>query len=140
MIASKPVRQRGSHRRWPLSEKRRIVELTLQQGASVSAIARAHGVNPTSLSHWRTLYAAGKLAARAQRATLNGGSSRSKPTLLPVRVESSDSVIEGALSRSLPSQRIGIVQLTFACGATLRIENDRLDLAMICALVAQVQR
>jgi transposase-like protein len=140
MIASKAVRQRGSHSRWPLSEKRRIVELTLQRGASVSGIARTHGVTPTSLSHWRTLYAAGKLAARIQRATLNGGSSRSKPMLLPVRVESSDSVIEGGSARSSPLHRIGIVQLTFACGATLRIENDRLDVAMICALVAQVQR
>ncbi len=64
MAISKSENERSSHRRWPLAEKRRIVELTMRKGASTCAIAREHSVHPTSLSHWRTLYRVGKLDAQ----------------------------------------------------------------------------
>jgi transposase-like protein len=35
----------GKRKRWALSEKRRIVELTLAAGASVAQVAQAEGVN-----------------------------------------------------------------------------------------------
>lgn len=137
MVASEAAHQRPPHRLWPLSEKRRIVELTLCEGASVSAIARAHGVHATSLSHWRTLYAAGTLVAGAPQATR--GRRRSDATLLPVTITPTDSVAERTSARSIPSHRAAIVQLTFSCGTALRIESDVFDMSMICALVAQVQ-
>src|SRR5438067_1885994 len=41
-------------RRWrTLSEKRRIAELTLEPGASVALVARAHGVNANQVFKWR---------------------------------------------------------------------------------------
>lgn len=61
MPASKASNQRGPRRRLPLSEKRRIVELTLREGASVLAIAREHGLSCNSLYQWQVLYRAGKL-------------------------------------------------------------------------------
>ena len=137
MVASEAAHQKSPHR-WPLSEKRRIVELTLCEGASVSAIARAHGVHATSLSHWRTLYAAGKLTAGVPRAARKGR--RSDTTLLPVTIAPAHCVAERASALSLPSHRAAVVQLTFSCGTALRIESDLLDTTMICALVAQVQR
>src|SRR5213595_2822142 len=45
----------------PIEEKRRIVEATLAEGASVALVARAHGVNANQVFGWRKLYLAGRL-------------------------------------------------------------------------------
>jgi transposase len=45
----------------PISQKRRIVEETLVEGASVARVARANGVNANQVFHWRKLYLAGRL-------------------------------------------------------------------------------
>jgi transposase len=58
-------------------EKRRIVEETLAESASVARVARAHGVNANQVFGWRRLYHAGRL----------GGSGAIK--LLPVSVSES---------------------------------------------------
>ena len=57
--ASAVQRQRRS-----IAEKRRIVEKTLVDGASVARIARAHGVNANQLFGWRRLYLSGRLMLR----------------------------------------------------------------------------
>jgi len=44
-----------------VQEKRRIVEETLAEGASVARVARAHGVNANQVFGWRRLYHAGRL-------------------------------------------------------------------------------
>ena len=72
-LASAVQRQRRS-----IAEKRRIVEETLAEGASVARIARAHGVNANQVFGWRRLYLSGRLGQ--QRATMK---------LLPVRVSES---------------------------------------------------
>jgi transposase len=61
-----------------IAEKRRIVEETLVEGASVARVARAHGINANQVFGWRRLYLGGRLGER-------------KPamTLLPVRVSES---------------------------------------------------
>jgi transposase len=49
-------------RRWrTLSEKRRIAELTLEPGASVALVARAHGVNANQVFKWRRALKRGEL-------------------------------------------------------------------------------
>jgi transposase len=72
-LAGAVQRQRRS-----IAEKRRIVEETLAEGASVARIARAHGVNANQVFGWRRLYLSGRLGE--QRATMK---------LLPVRVSES---------------------------------------------------
>jgi len=47
-----------------VEEKRRIVEETLAEGASVARVARAHGVNANQVFTWRRLYHAGRLGGR----------------------------------------------------------------------------
>ena len=42
-------------------ERLRIVEETMQAGASVARVARTHGVNANQLFHWRKLYREGRL-------------------------------------------------------------------------------
>jgi transposase len=71
--ASAAQRQRRS-----IAEKRRIVEETLVEGASVARIARAHGVNANQVFGWRRLYLSGRLGER-----------KAMMKLLPVRVSES---------------------------------------------------
>jgi len=68
----------AQRQRRSIAEKRRIVEETLVEGASVARVARAHGVNANQVFGWRRLYLAGRLGDR-------------KPgmKLLPVRVSES---------------------------------------------------
>jgi transposase len=93
-----PERQRRS-----IAEKRRIVEETLVDGASVARVARAHGINANQVFGWRRLYLAGRLGER-------------KPAmkLLPVRVSES-------LPRPLPVEGSS-VDLSKAQPATIHIE------------------
>ena len=132
MPRSKAPKQRSPRRRWPIAEKRRIVELTLREGVSTRAIAREEGVNPTSLCHWKALYQAGKLDTQPPRVRARTSSA----AFLPVTIAS-------ALEPPRQNWGVGgrsIVQLTLPSGATLRIEMGVLDTGVFCALLAQLQR
>ena len=48
-------------RRRSVEEKRRIVEQTLEAGASVARVARAQGVNANQVFAWRRQYRQGRL-------------------------------------------------------------------------------
>ena len=56
-------RRGGPRRRRSESEKRKIVEETLQPGASVAVVARRHEINANSLFAWRRLYQKGLLGS-----------------------------------------------------------------------------
>jgi len=58
-ILTEPERRR----RRTAQEKIAIVQETLAPGASVSAVARRHGVNPNQVFGWRKQYQEGSLAA-----------------------------------------------------------------------------
>jgi transposase-like protein len=81
-----------------IAEKRRIVEETLVEGASVARVARAHGINANQVFGWRRLYRAGRLGGR-------------KPAvkLLPVRVSESlpAPLAIGALGRQTYTETTG---------------------------------
>jgi transposase len=50
-----------TRRRRSVEEKRRIVEETLESGASVARIARRHAVNANQVFYWRKKYREGRL-------------------------------------------------------------------------------
>jgi transposase-like protein len=141
MAAAKDAKERAPRRRWPPAEKRRIVELTLRAGASVRAIAGEHGVHPTSLNHWKSLYRAGKLDAQVKSAARVPGPAASA-TFVPVNVLPAvrRSVSELTTHPDAAASRSSIVQLALASGATLRIETGALDADFVCALVAELRR
>ncbi len=56
VVTREPQRRRRS-----VAEKQRIVEETLEPGASVARVARAHGVNANQVFHWRRQYRQGLL-------------------------------------------------------------------------------
>jgi transposase len=57
-------------------ERRRIAEESLESGASVAVVARAHGVNANQVFHWRKLLRGGGLDVKPALST----------QLLPVRI------------------------------------------------------
>jgi len=114
-LASAVQRQRRS-----IAEKRRIVEETLAEGASVARIARAHGVNANQVFGWRRLYLSGRLGE--QRATMKLLPVRLSESLPPVTTHASGQAatsIEVANPKSNPGRiHIELRQ------AKLRIEGD----------------
>ena len=62
----------GLRRRWSAADKLRIVEETLYDGESISAVARRNGVAPNLLYRWRKLM-------------LGGGRQKPKPFRYPVK-------------------------------------------------------
>jgi len=108
----------------PLEEKRRIVEETLAEGASVARIAGAHGVNANLVFNWRRLYEAGRL-----------GDNRAK--LLPVKVTPESSLPLTTTSASLGSSPSAIhIQLRHA---QVPIEGNA-DPVMLRILLECLQR
>ena len=69
-IVVKRVRRRQRH---PIEEKLKIVEKTLEPGASVAEVARTHGLNANQVFTWRRKYRLGQLV-------------KAGPNLLPVQV------------------------------------------------------
>jgi transposase len=90
-----------------VEEKRRIVEETLQPGASVARVARAHGVNANQVFGWRRLYQQGRLERRAEE----------RPGLLPVVVTGAGAMeaarCTDAATRRTPS---GVIHLELPKG------------------------
>ena len=80
-----------NRRQRSVAEKRRIVEETLAEGASVARVARAHGVNANQVFQWRRLYRAGRL-----------GGSPASVKLLPVTVEVPTAAPRQATEDALP--------------------------------------
>ena len=58
----------GPRRRRSAVERRRVVEETLEDGASVARVALKHGVNANQVFQWRRLYRDGKLGVSAEPA------------------------------------------------------------------------
>ncbi len=139
MAATPAPKQRATRRRLSPAEKRRIVELTLVEGASLPAIAREHGVHPNSLGQWKSRYLAGQLdtphnpAARVR-------STVASAMFVPVSVVAEVRRAQSAASCDSAIARSAVMQLVLASGTTLRIETSALDAAFVCAVVAELQR
>jgi transposase len=57
------ITSKERRRRWAPSEKRAIVQETYEQGATVSLVARRHGIAPNQLFYWRRRMEDGALTA-----------------------------------------------------------------------------
>jgi transposase len=88
-----------------VEEKRRIVKETLQPGASVARVARAHGVNANQVFGWRQLYRQGRLEPKEC----------STPSLLPVRVTNATGAVESG-SGSTRRSRSGVIHVELPKG------------------------
>jgi transposase len=98
-----------------VSEKRRIAELTLEPGASVALVARAHGVNANQVFKWRRALTRGELSEPASAST----------SLLPVVVAAPSEAVSatgeaGAEERSAP---VGSIHIEFPGRAMISVER-----------------
>ena len=97
-------------RRWrSISEKIRIVELTLKPGASVSEVARAHGVNANQVFKWRRAFERGEL-------------SESSGALIPVRMATATETI-GGVERTSRAVCGGSIHIEFPGLALITVES-----------------
>jgi len=91
-----------------MSEKRRIVELTLGRKSSVAEVSRAYGLNSNQLFKWRRAYERGEL-------------SESSTALIPVRVSSiGDDTQE---TEETPASRGGAIHIEFPGRAVISVES-----------------
>ena len=122
------VRRVPARRRRLVEEKRWIVEQTLEPGASVARVARAHGVNANQVFAWRRLYRKGLLGAKG------AGSMRFLPVAIsdvPVSA-TAQGICDGA--RSTLS---GTIQVEFPKGQ-LRV-TGRVDAEALRAVLEQLR-
>ena len=106
-VAIETVSQ-GKRRRRSFEEKRRIVEETLEAGASVARVARRHAINANQVFYWRKQYREGRL----------GKNQPSK--LLPVTLSEPKS---GRASRASSPFAMGTMEIKLAKG-TLRVAGN----------------
>jgi len=137
MLGTKVAEDREPRRQWSRAEKRRLVELTQRPGASVVAVALEHAMNPNTLYRWKRLYGGGKPDARP-KSSPRVVEPAASATFVPVSLV--PAMRPQPVAHPDTAVRSGIMQLSFASGATLRIETAVLDSAMICALVAELRR
>ena len=99
-------------RRWrSVSEKRQIVQLTMEPGASVALVARAHGLNANQLFKWRRAFERGELA----------DSTVSSQALLPVTIAAPRTAEMHAYGQQ--SARSGSIHIEFPGRAVISVES-----------------
>src|ERR1700677_5062358 len=108
--APRPVRRFRT-----VSEKRRIAELTLEPGASVALVARAHGVNANQVFKWRHALTRGELSEPAAAST----------SLLPVVVAAPSEVVSatGEVDAKEQSTPRGSIHIEFPGRAMISVEH-----------------
>ena len=102
----------AKRQRRSIAKKRKIVEQTMQPGASVARVAQQHGVNANQVFYWRNLYRQGRL----------GEKSTGSISLLPVTVTDARAsrIVEPEAKR--PATTAGGIYVEFP-KAHLRIEG-----------------
>jgi len=126
-----PKRQRRS-----IAEKRRIVELAMEPGASIARVAREHGVNANMVHYWRKLYRQGRL----------GENKTNSVHLLPVSVsESAETVAVEPVTNLvsppaalMPSTSSGSIYIEFP-KIHLRVESGA-DAALLRVVLESLHR
>jgi transposase len=106
-----------TRRRRSVEEKRRIVEETLEAGASVARVARRHAVNANQVFYWRKKYREGRL----------GKNQSSK--LLPVTLSDISECKSGRGDYASSPSVVGSMEIKLAKG-TLRVAGN-VDLVVL---------
>jgi transposase len=100
-------------RRWrSVLEKRQIVQLTMEPGARVAEVARAHGLNANQVFTWRRAYERGELI-------------QPSTALLPVSVSSPNESERQAREQAPQAQAVpgGAIHIELRGRATISVES-----------------
>jgi transposase len=112
-----------------VSEKRRIVELTLAPGASVALVARAHGVNANQVFKWRRAFDRGELGEPATVST----------ALLPVTVSAPSEAAMRALFTQQHPASAGSIRIDFPGRVTISVESGA-DPALLRSILESLHK
>jgi transposase len=115
-----------------VAEKRRIVELTFQPGASVAKVAQAEGVNSHQVFDWRRAYLKDKLESKGQKSA----------ALLPVVLSPADPsavTVEAAVTakssiKPLAAMPGGAIHIEMSGRVKIRVESG-VDAALLRAVL-----
>ena len=102
---------RRARKRRSIAEKLAMVQLTMEPGASVAEIARAHGVNANQVFKWRRLFERGQLAE------LGAGST----ALLPVTISADPELADTA--PDVQTSSAGAIHIEFPGRAMISVES-----------------
>ena len=117
-------------RRWrTVSEKRRIAELTLEPGASVALVARAHGVNANQVFKWRRAFERGELVDSTAACT----------ALLPVTVAASSEAETREPTNKHQSATSGSIHIEFPGQAMISVESGA-DPALLRSILESLRK
>jgi len=117
-------------RRWrSVAEKRQIVNLTLEPGASVALIARAHGLNANQVFKWRRAFERGELVDSAPPST----------ALLPVSIGSPSEVERAESVAQRQPAMLGCIHIEFPGRATITVESGA-DPALLRSILESLRK
>jgi transposase len=115
-------------RRWrSVAEKRQIVKLTLEPGASVALIARAHGLNANQVFKWRRAFERGELVDSAASST----------ALLPVTIVAPSERAEPDVEQQ--PRTSGSIHIEFPGRAMISVESGA-DLALLRSILESLRK
>jgi transposase len=121
MIEAQEVRR---VRRWrSASEKRQIVQLTFEPGASVAEVARAHGVNANQVFKWRRAVERGELSEPCSALLPVTVASVSELVSEPTQEEHQATAAAGSIHIELP----GIAMISVESGADFALVRQVLE-------------
>ncbi len=127
------VQAEGSERRVrrfrSAAEKRRIVELTMEPGASVALVARAHGVNANQVFAWRRAFQSGQMAESAAATT----------ALLPVTVSAPCEAEIGEPASEQQQAAAGTIHIEFPGRALISVESGA-DPALLRSILESLRK
>lgn len=121
--------------RWQVEEKRRIVELTLEPGASVARVAQAEGVNANQVFLWRRAYRNGELRSGDDPSAL-------LPVLIGSDVASVPEIASEAERAPVvadPVQPSGAIHIELPGRAMISVERGA-DRALLRTILESLQR
>ena len=115
----------GRRRRRSVAEKLQIAQLTLEPGASVAEVGRAHGVNANQLFKWRRQYERGQLGKAGLPST----------ALLPVTISADEDVMpEATADAQTPSG--GAIHIELPGKVMIRVESGADRELLRCVLAS----
>jgi transposase len=111
-----------------VAEKRQIVNLTLEPGASVAVVARAHGLNANQVFKWRRAFERGELVDSA-----------ACTALLPVKVAAPTEAEIRELAAQQQPAASGSIHIEFPGRAMLTVESGA-DPALLRSILESLRK
>jgi transposase len=117
------VRVRAERRRrWSAEDKLRIVCETLEPGAVAKAVAERHGIGTGLLFTWRREMLAAAMAG-----------------FVPAEVVPEVPRVEApAPAKEMATETLGVIEVTFPSGATVRVSGGGVDATMLRGVLAEL--